>query len=106
MTVCYAPDAQVLPPNEPAARRTAAIRTVFQRMRDQGEFTIDPLEIELIEASGDLAYAIGAHHFVARRPTGETVRDDGKFLSVWRRQTDGSWRCVADSFNSDLAATR
>jgi ketosteroid isomerase-like protein len=30
------------------------------------------------------------------------VNDTGKFLEVWKKQADGKWKCVADTYNSDL----
>ena len=59
--------------------------------------TIETYEVEVAE-SGDLAYGIGT--FSLARP----APDRGKFLEVYRKQADGSWRCVADMFGSDQAA--
>jgi ketosteroid isomerase-like protein len=30
------------------------------------------------------------------------MTDRGKYLAVWKKQADGSWKCVADMFNTDL----
>jgi ketosteroid isomerase-like protein len=35
-------------------------------------------------------------------PSGKPLRDRGKYVTVWRKQADGSWRVVRDVFNSDL----
>ena len=63
-----------------------------------GGLAIETYELE-IAGSGDLAYGIGT--FSLARP----APDRGKFVEVYRRQADGSWRCVADMFSSDQAAT-
>jgi ketosteroid isomerase-like protein len=34
------------------------------------------------------------------------VLERGKYLSVWKKQSDGSWKCVADTWNSDLPAKK
>jgi ketosteroid isomerase-like protein len=34
----------------------------------------------------------------------ERVNDRGKFVVVWKKQTDGAWMIVADIWNSDLPA--
>jgi ketosteroid isomerase-like protein len=33
---------------------------------------------------------------------GKPVTDNGKFVEVWKKQSDGKWKCVADTYNSDL----
>jgi hypothetical protein len=33
----------------------------------------------------------------------KTVTDKGKYLTVYRKQADGTWKAVADMINSDLA---
>ncbi|MBA2471329.1 MAG: hypothetical protein H0V41_03460 [Pseudonocardiales bacterium] len=49
--------------------------------------------------SGDLAYSTGTYAF-ANPPI-----DKGKFVDVWKKQADGSWKAVIDIFNSDLPVT-
>jgi hypothetical protein len=30
------------------------------------------------------------------------MNDTGKFVEVWKKQSDGKWKCTVDIFNSDL----
>ena len=30
------------------------------------------------------------------------INDHGKYLIVWQKQTDGSWKIKVDTFNSDV----
>ena len=32
----------------------------------------------------------------------EPINDTGKYIEIWRKQADGSWRVIRDIFNSDL----
>jgi len=32
------------------------------------------------------------------------TKDRGKFLDIWKKQTDGSWKVAIDMVNSDLSA--
>lgn len=47
-----------------------------------------------LAASGELAWSLGPWAYAAEK--GEAPRAHGHFLSVWRRQSDGRWRVVAD----------
>ncbi|MBA2446603.1 MAG: DUF4440 domain-containing protein [Chloroflexi bacterium] len=96
----YAEDARLLPPNHRMLTGRSQIREALQGFIEAGlgGLAIDTYELE-IASSGDLAYGIGT--FSLARP----LPDRGKFIEVYRRQADGSWKCVADMFSSDEAAT-
>jgi len=51
----------------------------------------------------DLAYTIGTYSLTMSAPKGKkTVTDKGKYLTVWAKQADGTWKVVADMASSDL----
>lgn len=99
------PDGSVLPPNAPIATGTAAIRQMFA-----GYFALPKVSISwtavTAEAakSGDLGYSRGTYRFSFNDASGKPVVDTGKYVTVWHKQADGSWKVVADIFNSDLPA--
>jgi len=33
---------------------------------------------------------------------GNPATEKGKYLTVWKKQADGSWKVIEDMFNSDL----
>jgi ketosteroid isomerase-like protein len=92
----YAPDAYFLPPGHEVVRGTQEIRAVIGGMLEAGlgDFA---MQTEHLESVGDVAYRIG--HYTLGKPT----PDRGKFIEVYRRQEDGSWKCVGDIFNSNQA---
>ena len=49
-----------------------------------------------VSASGDLAYTYGPYTYSYTDSTGAPVEHRGIFHTVWKRQTDGSWRFVWD----------
>jgi ketosteroid isomerase-like protein len=52
--------------------------------------------------SGDMVYSQGTYTMTATNPkTKKPVTDHGKYLTVYTKQADGSWKAVADTFNSD-----
>ena len=61
--------------------------------------TWDPNYAE-VSASGDMGYTVG--RYAARSsPDGDTLVDSGTYLTVWRRQDDGTWKVKADIGNAD-----
>lgn len=52
--------------------------------------------------SGDMVYSQGTYSMTMTDPkTKKPMTDKGKFLTVYAKQADGSWKAVADTFNSD-----
>ena len=52
-------------------------------------------------AGGDLGYAVGTYEQTAPDKSGVLTHTVGKWMSVFRKQPDGSWRAVADTYNVD-----
>ena len=52
--------------------------------------------------SGDMVYSQGTYTMTMTNPkTKKPMTDHGKYLTVYTKQADGSWKAVADTFNSD-----
>jgi hypothetical protein len=49
--------------------------------------------------SEDLGFTVGEYIATLRGPSGAAVQRFGKYLTVWQRQRDGSWKFVADGGN-------
>jgi ketosteroid isomerase-like protein len=73
----------------------AAIRDVMAKTFADTSFTLT-WEPDQADASGDLAYTNG--HFTARfrDAKGQAQVRTGRYLTVWKRQPDGSWKVVRD----------
>jgi ketosteroid isomerase-like protein len=99
----YAPDAVLMPPNHEAVKGRPHIQRFLQGLIDAGaaDFT---LKTTKIESAGPLAYGRGVYGFSLPAPDGSRVRNAGKYVVVYRRQRDGTWKAVADIFNSDHPA--
>jgi len=102
----YADDAAIYPPNAPTASGKDAISTVWTQYFAMPGFvvTCHPTKIEA-SRSGDIGYTQGPYALAFNDAKGNTVKDRGKYLAVWKKQSDGAWRVVADIFNSDLPQT-
>jgi ketosteroid isomerase-like protein len=100
----YSDDALVMPPNAPSATTKEAIRKIWKDLLTDANISWKTKKVEVAQ-SGDLAFSSGTYEVTLNDPTGTPVNDRGKYLEVWKKQPDGSWKCVADIWNSDLAAT-
>ena len=99
----YADDAVVMPPNIPTLAGKEAIRDLWRSMLESPLFSggWKATKVEVAQ-SGDLAYLSGNYEFKEQDAGGNPITDKGKYLVVWRKQSDGNWKCVANMFNSDL----
>jgi uncharacterized protein (TIGR02246 family) len=99
----YADDASWLPPNAPIANGKDAIRAGWTAFLSSPGLRIDWQITKLnISRSGDLAYTVYAYELTMQGPDGKTIADHGKDLAVWKKQLDGSWKMIVDTFNSDV----
>jgi hypothetical protein len=56
-----------------------------------------------VGGSGDLAYVYGQYSMDFLGNDGAVIGNDrGKFIEIWTRLDDGSWKIQHDIFNSDL----
>jgi|SRR6267142_5359068 ketosteroid isomerase-like protein len=97
----YMDDASLLLPNAPAVQGRQQIQKWMSDNPPLSDFKIEPVDID---GRGDLAYVRGNYALTMTPPSGAAVHDRGKFIEIWRRQPDGSWKIRWDIFNSDLAA--
>jgi ketosteroid isomerase-like protein len=52
---------------------------------------------------GDMVYTIGTYTQTMTNPkTKKPMTDTGKYITIYTKQADGSWKAEADTFNSDL----
>jgi ketosteroid isomerase-like protein len=54
---------------------------------------------------GDMVYTVGTFSLTKSDPKNKKpVTDQGKYMTVYKKQADGTWKAVADMINSDLPA--
>jgi ketosteroid isomerase-like protein len=101
----YSDDAVVLPPNEKIATDKEAIRKSVGGLLSLPGLSLkwQPTKVE-VSKSGDLGYLYGTYSLTANDDKGKPVNDVGKILEIWKKQSDGSWKCIVDTWNSDLPA--
>lgn len=94
--VAFADENAVMNRNENIIKGLPAIKDYFANNSYSGvklEWKPDFVEVA---SSGDLAYTYGHYTFSVVDSTGITNSSQGIFHTVWKKQTDGSWKFVWD----------
>ena len=90
-----ADDAQIFSPLGEFVSGPAAITASFGPPLGKSSFAWHPVHGELAK-SGDLGFTVGNAVFTGERDDGTPVSRYSKYLTVWKRQRDGTWRYVVD----------
>ena len=103
----YSDDAVVFPPNATSAATKEAIRNGWKEMLGSPGFVISwqPTKVQVGKA-GEMAWVSGTYELTMNDASGKPSNDRGKYLEVWEKQRDGNWKCAADMWNSNLAASK
>lgn len=97
-------DGVQMPPGAPAnVGKTAilqGIRGAFEAY-DYRDFVINNREVEVF---GDFGFASGTYStLLFPKAEGEPIFIDGKYLTIFKKQADGTWKIYRDAFNSNVA---
>jgi ketosteroid isomerase-like protein len=101
----WSDDAVVTPPHErPVAGKAAIRKFVADSLKVPG-FSVrwQPAEA-VVSSSGDLGYTTGSNVFTFPDATGKVVTSPGRYVTVWKKEDAGRWRCVIDFWNEAPAA--
>lgn len=80
------------------AEELQAIMDAAEAAIDITHFTWAPTRAE-VSSAGDLGYTVGNYHRIFRGPDGVEMESTGTYVSIWRRQADGSWKVEMDLGN-------
>lgn len=99
----YSDDTLIMPSNSPVLQGKDAARAMWKSMFAVPGFGggWKATRVEVAK-SGDLGWTTGPYEITEIDASGKPMTDKGKYLAVWKKQADGSWKCVADMFNTDL----
>lgn len=101
----YSDDALVMPSNAPTANTKDAVRKVWSDTLTSPGFSGGWKTTKAeVARSGDIGYTSGTYEFTMNDASGKPATDRGKYVAVWKKQADGSWKCTVDIWNSDLPA--
>jgi uncharacterized protein (TIGR02246 family) len=97
----YADDAVVMPGDAPVADTKQTIRDLWTPMMAPDISVSWQVNQAEVARSGDLGYARGVYQLVTKDSTEKTTTEHGKLLEVWKKQSDGKWKCIIDNFSAD-----
>jgi ketosteroid isomerase-like protein len=102
----YSDNAVVFPPNATSATTKDAIRNSWKEMFATPGFVLtwQPTKVQ-VGKSGGMAWVSGTYESTMNDASGKPINDRGKYLEVWEKQADGNWKCAADMWNSNVAAS-
>jgi uncharacterized protein (TIGR02246 family) len=89
-----------MPPGQPA-RGKAVLDEIVPKGFVPGSVSTMNIYPEEITVAGPWACSRGTYES-DRVVEGKTVRVEGKFLTIFKRQSDGSWKIYRDCFNSNV----
>jgi ketosteroid isomerase-like protein len=98
----YAADAVVLLPNDRLASGKELLRLTVTRLLAQPHLSVTwrPIKVE-VARSGDIALLTEAYEIRFADSRGAPVSDRGRRLEIWKKQADGTWKCIVDTWNLD-----
>jgi ketosteroid isomerase-like protein len=100
----YAEDACLLPTAEPMVKGKESIRAewshVFKIPNFDNKSTLTKVEVS---KGGDIAYTMGTYQAVLMGEDGKLTQEPGKWVSIWKKQSNGEWRIIVDIYNTDIA---
>ncbi|MCB8933037.1 MAG: SgcJ/EcaC family oxidoreductase [Fimbriimonadaceae bacterium] len=98
LAAAYAEDAIMYPPDAPAVNGREAIKKSFSEFPPVKDFVA---EIHEIDGYGDLAFLRGSAVLTMTTPDGKEAKAAGKYIEIYRKQSDGKWLMVRDIYNMD-----
>jgi len=99
----FAEDGSGLYPGAGTLNGKAAIKAAMSPMLADPNFSLAFQSTRAMASKGgDMVYSEGAYTMTMTNPkTKKPMTDKGKYLTVYMKQADGSWKAVSDTYNSD-----
>jgi ketosteroid isomerase-like protein len=100
-----ADDAVLMPPNAPPVVGKEAIRSWNAAMSKEMKIEAYTSSDDEVVVAGDWAFRRATVDWTIRsRAIGQPIRDSAKYLIVYARQPDGSWKVARDIWSSNTHA--
>ena len=102
VSIYYAENAIMMPPDEPICKGKDAILLWYQKASELTDEHVDSYVVEDVRVSGNLAAVCGIDMDTSTpRGGGAAVKYSVKSLTVFERQPDGTWKCLWETWNGN-----
>lgn len=99
----YAKNGAMLVPNRPLLMGAGALeKFIAQAFQLEDYDIVWHAKQARVARSGELGYTSGSYEMRFRPARGKLFFDKGKYLMVWERQPDDTWKVLLDMSNSDM----
>ena len=105
MAAAYSPDATFMLTNTPALRG-AELKAALEAFVADPNFSMrfNTMKVEVAK-SGEIGYTRGAYTMTMSDPkTKKVLTEIGKYVTIYSKQPDGSWKIAEDISNADSPA--
>jgi uncharacterized protein (TIGR02246 family) len=97
-------DALYIDRKEPTIHGRAGLDSSLKDQLKNVSVTQVSVDRDDLAVSGDLSYFLGRYHAVYQPRQGAAIGNSGRFVFIWKRQPDGTWK-IARSVETDLASS-
>jgi uncharacterized protein (TIGR02246 family) len=100
----YTDDVVAMDAESPTIQGKENMRQWLEKFfQDKPQFSASTAQVE-VARSGDLAYSRGTGTMTVKSKKGKPIEANFKYLSVWKKQADGSWKMIVDTMIPDPPA--
>ena len=97
----YTEDAKLLPPNSEMIEGREGIKAFWGGGLQMGIKDAILTTVEVF-GMGDLVCEIGNYDLTIQPEGMDAIKDNGKFLVVWKKAMDGTWKLHVDIWNTSM----
>jgi len=99
----YTEDAKLLPPNSEMIQGREGIQAFWTGGLKMGIKDAILTTVEVL-GTGDMVCEIGRYDLTIKSEGQETIKDVGKYLVIWKKSVDGTWKLHVDIWNTSRPA--
>ena len=101
ITAYYAADGVLMAPGAPMATGTDALRKGWTGLMATPGFALT-FAPNTVSVAGTMAYEVGDYQLTMNDKSGKPQTSKGKYVVIWGKQSDGSWKALVDAPTTTL----
>jgi uncharacterized protein (TIGR02246 family) len=100
----YTEDARLLPPESEMIQGREGIEAYWSGGIQMGLKDVVLTSLDVFEM-GRMACEIGKYGLTIQPEGQEAVEDSGKYVVIWKQESDGTWKLYVDIWNTNMPAS-